>query len=103
MKRNSYGQWSLFVLLAAFVIGGCADDREFDRLTESTLQAKKECPPGADKKGECEEPPPPPLLHHREARSSPISQVSGRTLCTRRCAWPERRKAGFWRRTRRPG
>jgi len=60
MKRNSYGQWSLFVLLAAFVIGGCADDREFDQLTESTLQAKKECPPGADKKGECEEPPPPP-------------------------------------------
>jgi len=60
MKRDSYGPWAFFILLTAFAIGGCADDRERDYVTDSTLLAKNECPPGAAKKGECPEPPPPP-------------------------------------------
>jgi len=60
MKLKSYSSWALAALFLASFAAGCVDDSRRDLMTETTLLAKKDCPPGAEKKGECEEPPPPP-------------------------------------------
>ena len=59
MKQASTGHRVFFVLLAAVIMGACADDRRGDHVTDTAL-FKQDCPPGAQKKGECPEPPPPP-------------------------------------------
>jgi len=59
MNRTKIPGWLLPTLLLAFVIGACADARERDYVTDSAL-FKQDCPPGAQRKGECPEPPPPP-------------------------------------------
>ncbi|MGW8283359.1 MAG: hypothetical protein ACWGON_08685 [Gemmatimonadota bacterium] len=58
MKSRSFGWWALSAVTLTLVFGACADDREY--VTDTAVFAKKDCPPGSDKKGECEEPPPPP-------------------------------------------
>ena len=60
MKLKSYSSFALATLFLGSFAAGCVDDSRRDLMTESTLLAKKDCPPGADKKGLCEEPPPPP-------------------------------------------
>ena len=59
MRIASIGHAAFPILLAAAFAGACADDRSGDHVTDTAL-FKQDCPPGAEKKGECLEPPPPP-------------------------------------------